>query len=276
MNKIPNLVMQNKEEIPILGYGTYILNLDDVYPSVLYALQSGYRMLDTAKWYNNEIYVGMAIKDSKVNRKDIFITSKVEDLGYDETINNVYETLNYFDTDYLDLVLIHWPTNNVFETYRALEDLVDKGVIKSIGVSNFHEELCEELLKVCRIKPQVNQIETHIYFQEVKMNKYLNKKKILHESWAPFAEGYMDMLHDEVLIDIGKKYKKSPAQVILRFLIQKNIIVIPKSTNKDHIKENLEVFDFELDKDDIKKIEELDRKEQYSSFPTNMKVETYY
>ena len=276
MNKIPNLVMQNKEEIPILGYGTYILNLDDVYPSVLYALQSGYRMLDTAKWYNNEIYVGMAIKDSKVNRKDIFITSKVEDLGYDETINNVYETLNYFDTDYLDLVLIHWPTNNVFETYRALEDLVDKGVIKSIGVSNFHEELCEELLKVCRIKPQVNQIETHIYFQEVKMNKYLNKKKILHESWAPFAEGYMDMLHDEVLIDIGKKYKKSPAQVILRFLIQKNIIVIPKSTNKDHIKENLEVFDFELDKDDIKRIEALDRKEQYSSFPTNMKVETYY
>ena len=276
MNKIPNIVMQNKEKIPILGYGTYILRLEDVYPSVLYALKSGYRMLDTAKWYNNEELVGRAIKDSGVDRKDIFITSKIEDLGYNQTINGVFDTLNKFNTDYLDLVLIHWPTNNVLETYRALEYLVNQGVIKSIGVSNFHEELCEELLKVCKIKPQVNQIETHIYFQEVKMNKYLKKKKIIHESWAPFAEGYMNMLHDKVLIDIGKKHKKSVAQVILRFFIQKNIVVIPKSTNKSHIKENLEVFDFELDKEDIKRIESLDRKQQYSSFPSNMKVETYY
>ena len=149
MNTLPNIVMQNKEKIPILGYGTYILRLEDVYPSVLYALKSGYRMLDTAKWYNNEELVGRAIKDSGVDRKDIFITSKIEDLGYNQTINGVFDTLNKFNTDYLDLVLIHWPTNNVLETYRALEYLVNQGIIKSIGVSNFHEELCEELLKVC-------------------------------------------------------------------------------------------------------------------------------
>jgi diketogulonate reductase-like aldo/keto reductase len=274
--KIPSLVMQNKEKIPILGFGTYFLRLEDVYSSVLCALESGYRMLDTAKWYNNEEIVGRAIIDSKIPREELFITSKIEDVGYDQTINGVLDTLNKFNTDYLDLVLIHWPTNNVFDTYKALEDLVDKGIIKSIGISNFHEKLCDELLKVCRIKPQINQIETHIYFQEVKMNKYLKSKKIIHESWAPFAEGYMNMLYDDVLLDIGKKYNKSAAQVILRFFIQKDIVVIPKSTNKDHIKENLEVFDFELDNQDIKRIELLDRKQQYSSFPINMKEETNY
>lgn len=274
--KIPNLVMENNEKIPILGFGTYFLNLDDVYSSVLCALESGYRMLDTAKWYNNEEIVGRAIMDSKIPREELFITSKIEDLGYEGTINGVIDTLKKFNTDYLDLVLIHWPTNNVLSTYKALEFLANKGIIKSIGISNFHQELCEELLKVCKIKPQVNQIETHIYFQEVKMNNYLKSKNILHESWAPFAEGYMNMLYDDTLKEIAKKYNKSTAQIILRFFVQKDIIVIPKSTNKDHIKENLEIFDFELDLEDIKKIEKLDRKQQYSTFPPNMKVETYY
>jgi diketogulonate reductase-like aldo/keto reductase len=184
--------------------------------------------------------------------------------------------MNILDTTYLDLVLLHWPYNNIKECYKALEDLYNAGTVKAIGVSNFDEILLEDLYNNSRFKPMLNQVETHIYFQEKKMNKYLQEKEIAHESWAPFAEGYLNMLEDENLKIIAKKYNKSVAQIILRFLIQKNIIVIPKSTNKNHIKENINIFDFELDEKDIKTIELLDKKTQYSNWPQNMKIETEY
>ena len=276
---IPNIKFENGNEMPMIGFGTYMLkDANTIYHSIICALQSGYRMLDTAKWYNNESIVGDAIRDSGVARKDIFITSKQMSEGYEKTIQNVEDTLNKFHTKYLDLVLVHWPTEEQItkETYRALEDLLDQGLIKSIGISNYNQEQCERILNECRIKPQVNQIETHVYFQENKMNEYLNKHNIIHESWAPFAEGYLDMLKDETLIRIGKKYNKTPAQIALRFLIERNIIVIPKSNNPDHIKENLEIFDFKLDKQDMEDIIKIDRKQLYSGWPQNMQVETKY
>ena len=277
--KIPTIKFENGEEMPMIGFGTYMLvDGNRMYHSILCALKSGYKMLDTAKWYNNEHIVGDAIRDSGVDRKDLFITSKQMTNTYEITINNVLDTLNKFHTDYLDLVLVHWPTTPELnkETYRALEDLVEKGIIKSIGISNYHQELCEELLKECRIKPQVNQIETHVYFQEDKMNEYLTKNNIVHESWAPFCEGYLGLLQDKTLEEIGKKYNKSIAQVALRYLVQKNIVVIPKSNEPDHIEENLKIFDFELNEEDMKTIKKLDRKALYSGWPSNMQQETKY
>jgi len=276
---IPTIKLENGNEMPILGFGTYMLcDSTKMYESILCALKSGYKMLDTAKWYNNEHIVGDAIRDSGIRREDLFITSKQMTNTYEETIKNVEDTLNKFHTNYLDLVLIHWPTQKNLnkETYRALEDLVDKGIIKSIGISNYNQEQCEELLKECRIKPQVNQIETHVYFQENKMNEYLKNNNIVHESWAPFCEGYLGLLQDKKLEEIGNKYNKTIAQIALRFLLERNIIVIPKSTNIDHIKENLEIFDFKLNKEDFEEIVKLDKKALYSGWPENMKVETKY
>ena len=263
-------------EMPMIGFGTYFINIKDTYTSVLWALKSGYRLIDSAKWYQNEIEVGKAIRDSKIKREELFIISKVEAKTYSETIDAVKETLQLMELDYLDLVLIHWPTGKLLDTYKALEDLYDQGLIKAIGLSNFHEDLCDFIIHNSRIKPVLNQVETHIYFQEKKMHKYLKKNHMIHQSWSPFAEGYMDMLKDKTLEKIANKYHKSVAQIILRFLIQKNIVVIPKSTNPIHITENINIFDFELEKDDMKIIEKLDRKEQYSKWPYNMIVETYY
>lgn len=271
-----HVILNNGYKMPIIGFGTYFPTHEYTEEAVYNALCLGYKMLDTAKWYNNETIVGKAIKRSGILRSDIFITCKIECGSYDDTIKNVYDSLDKLGTDYFDLILIHWPTNDYLETYRALEDLYVKGIAKCIGVSNFNEKLCTYLLSVCRIKPQVNQIETNVYFQELKMNSYLNRVGIQHEGWATFCEGYCDMFKDKTLIDIGNKYNKSPAQVALRFFIQKNIIVLPRSHNINHIKENLEVFDFNLDDHDMKTIESLDKKRQYSGWPQTMLEETYY
>ena len=162
------------------------------------------------------------------------------------------------------------------DTYKALEYLYENKKVKAIGISNFNEELCEILLKNCKIKPQVNQIETHIYFQEKKMNKYLKEKNICHEAWSPCAEGLLNLFEDETIKEISKKYKKTTAQIMLKFFIQKEIVVIPRSTNIEHIKENINVFDFKLEENDIKKIEKIDKRQQLSGWPSYMEVETKY
>lgn len=268
--------LNNGVEIPMLGFGTYFINVSDTYDAVYTALKNGYRLLDTAKWYVNETEVARAIKDSGINRKDLFITCKVESKGFINTIRDIEDTLNKLDTDYLDLILIHWPEGNVLETYNALEEMYEKGFARAIGLSNFNEELTDYIISNCKIKPQVNQIETHIYFQEKKMHEYLLKKDICHESWSPFAEGTLDVFNDQVICKIAKKYNKKASQIMLKYFIQKNIVVIPRSTNYEHIKENLEVFDFEIDNEDMQLIEQLDKRKQLSEWPQIMKCETKY
>ena len=274
--KIPTIRLRNGEEMPMFGFGTYFTDNSKCMDSVLCALKSGYRMLDTAAWYNNIELVAEAIKKSKIKRENIYITYKVLPGKYQDIVDDVFKTMDILDTTYLDLVLIHWPYQNVMDSYHALEDLYNAGIVKAIGVSNYDHILLEKVIKLARFKPAVNQIETHIYFQETKMHKYLEEKDIVHESWAPFAEGYLGLLEDKKISEIAKKYNKTNAQIILRFLIQKNIVVIPKSTNKNHIKENIKIFDFELEEKDMKKIEKLDKKQQYSNWPDNMAIETIY
>lgn len=275
--------LNNGIEMPLIGFGTYFgTNMEEVNKtkeSIEYALKNGYRLLDTAKWYNNEEIVGEAIRNSEIKREELFITSKIECKGFIETLKNVEDTLKKLNTEYLDLILIHWPEGtieNIIETYKALEELYKLKIAKSIGISNFNEELCEIILNNCKITPQVNQIETHIYFQEKKMNKYLNEKNICHQSWSTFGEGLINIFEDETIKNIAKKYEKSPSQIMLKFFIQKNISVLPRSTNKEHIKENINVFDFKLKKEDIEKIEKLDKKMQVSGWPGIMKTETKY
>ena len=270
------VTLNNGVKMPILGFGTYFPNLVETEESVYCALMNGYRHLDTARWYKNEDLVANAIRRSGVKREELFITGKVESNGYERTKKDILTTMNDLGVDYLDLLLIHWPSGNDLDTYRCLEEFYREGKVRAIGLSNFNQRQCEEIISHCEIFPQVNQIETHIYFQEDKMHSFLQKVNIYHESWAPFAEGYMGMLEDETLLKIAKKYKKNVAQVILRFLIQQNIIVIPKSTKEGHIKENLDIFDFELSQEDFDRIRSLDRKEQYSPFPLCMKEETNY
>ena len=262
--------------MPVLGYGTYYASPTDTEKNVSNAIKCGYRHFDTAKWYCNERQVASAIKKSKIKREKFFITGKVESKGYTETLKEIEESMNNLDIEYYDLLLIHWPSNDILGTYRALEETYLNGRAKAIGLSNFNEDECNYIIENAKVYPQVNQIETHIYFQEDKMNKFLNKKNIQHESWAPFAEGYMGMLKDKTLVEISKKYNKSVAQLILRYLIQKDIIVIPKTTKVKHMKENIDVFDFQISNNDMQRIKALDRKEQYSSFPPSMKKETYY
>lgn len=274
--KIPTKRLRNGEEMPMIGFGTYFIDIANCEEAVKNALKSGYRMLDMAAWYNNTCQVAEAIKKSKVKREDIYITYKVLPSRYQDIVDDVFKTMDILDTTYLDLVLLHWPYGNVYEQYKALEDLYNAGIVKAIGVSNYDHILLDKLLNCCKFKPMVDQIETHIYFQETKMKSYLDAKEIVHESWSPFAEGYLGILQDETIAEIAKKYNKTSAQVILRFLIEKDMVVIPKSINKDHIKENIKIFDFKLDEEDIKKIEKLDRKKQYSSWPENMAIETIY
>ena len=270
------VTLRNKVKMPLLGFGTYFPRVADTKDAVCTALKNGYRSLDTAKWYVNEKEVAKAIKDSGVKREDLFITCKVEANGYFKTMNDIYDTLYRLDTTYLDLILIHWPTENMLEAYKALETMYDRGIARAIGISNFNEELCDYLLSNCRIKPHVNQIETHLYFQEKKMHKYLKSKRICHESWSPLAEGKLDLLKDETVLELAKKYKKKPSQILLRFLIQNNIVVIPRSQDENHIKENFNVFDFEIDDKDMKKLSKLDKRQQLSGWPKIMASETKY
>lgn len=273
-----NVKLNNGLSMPILGFGTYFPNINDTEEAVFCALMLGYRHLDTARWYRNEGYVRRAIERSGVEREKLFITGKVESNGYRRVLYDTFITMRNLGVEYLDLLLLHWPNGAKVDlsSYRALEYLYKSGKVKAIGLSNFNSMQCDFILKNCGIKPQVNQIETHVYFQQKKMSKYLNDNDICHESWAPFAEGYMGMLEDAILLSIAEKHNKSVAQVILRYFLQKKIVIIPKSTKPLHIKENVDIFDFKLDSDDMKKIEKLDKKQMYSKFPTSMVEETKY
>lgn len=253
--------LNNKIKMPILGYGVYQTPLEQTKKAVLDAIEIGYRSIDTAQAYNNEEGVGEAILESGLAREEFFITTKVwiSNAGYKKAKKSIDESLNKLKTDYIDLLLIHQPFGDYYGTYRAMEEAYEEGKLRAIGVSNFSIDRFIDLQHFAKIKPAINQIETHVFQQQKESKKYLNKYNCQLESWGPFAEGKNNYFKNKTLNKIGKNYGKSAAQVALRFLIQSNVIVIPKSVHKERMKENFNVFDFKLNSEEMKEIENLDK-----------------
>lgn len=256
------VTLSNGVKMPILGYGVYQVTKDECERCVLDALEVGYRSIDTAQSYFNEEEVGSAMKKSGIPREEIFLTSKVwvEHCGYEKTKKSVEESLRKLQTDYLDLMLLHQPFNDYYGAYRALEDLYDEGKLRAIGVSNFYPDRLVDLASFTRIPPMVNQIETHVLNQRTEDHEWMGKYHVAHEAWAPFGEGRGGLFDNEVLKQIGKKYGKTTAQVMLRWNIQRGVIVLPKSAHKERMIQNLDVFDFTLTDEDMNAIAGLDTK----------------
>lgn len=254
------ITLANGLKIPVLGYGVYQVTKDECERCVLDALDAGYRLIDTAQSYFNEEEVGSAIRKSGVRREDIFLTSKVwiEHYGYDECRKSVLESLEKLQTDYADLFLLHQPFADYYGAWRALEDLYDEGRLKSIGISNFYPDRMIDIASFSRIRPMVNQVETHPLNQQTKAKEYMDKYGVQIEAWAPFGEGRGGLFENAVLAEIGSKYGKTTAQVMLRWNIQRGVVVLPKSTHKERMIQNFDVFDFVLSGEDMQKIASLD------------------
>jgi len=255
------IVLNNGVEMPILGFGVFqIEDLAECERSVRDAIDVGYRLIDTAASYGNEEAVGNAIRASGVPRNELFVTTKlwIADTGYEKTKRAFDRSLKRLQLDYLDLYLIHQPYGDVFSSWRAMEELYREGRIKAIGVSNFHPDRVMDFIVHNEVVPAVDQIETHPFHQQVETQKFLTENNIQIESWGPFAEGKNNIFRNEVLVSIADKHGKSVAQVILRWLTQQDIIVIPKSVRKDRMAENFDIFDFELAQEDMHAIRRLD------------------
>jgi 2,5-diketo-D-gluconate reductase A len=253
--------LNNGIEMPILGFGVFqVKDLEECERSVVDAIQTGYRLIDTAQSYENEEAVGKAIKRSGVARKDLFITTKlwIQSNGYEGTRKAFENSLKKLQLDYLDLYLIHQPFGDVYGEWSAMQELYKEGRVRAIGVSNFHPDRLIDLIVHNEIIPAVNQIETHPFHQQVETQKFLQENKVQIESWGPFAEGKNNLFHNELLASIGKKYNKSIAQVVIRWLTQRGIVAIPKSVRKERMEENFNIFDFELSSEDMEAIITLD------------------
>lgn len=260
------VTLYNGVKMPIVGYGVYQVSKEECERCVMDALSVGYRSIDTAQSYFNEEQVGNALVKSEIPRKDIFLTTKVwvEHYGYDEAKKSVLESMRKLQTEYLDLVLLHQPFSDYYGAYRALEDLYNAGKLRAIGVSNFYPDRLVDIASFSRVKPMVNQVETHPFNQQVDAKRWADKYGIQLEAWAPFGEGRGGLFENPVLVQIAEKYNKTTAQIILRWHIQRGVVVIPKSTHKARMEENLQVFDFVLEPEDINQISALDKKQ--SSF----------
>lgn len=260
------VTLSNGVKMPILGYGVYQVTQDECERCVLDALKVGYRSIDTAQSYFNEEQVGSAIQKSGVAREDIFLTTKVwiEHYGYEQAKASVLESMRKLRTDYLDLVLLHQPFADAYGTWRALEELYDGGKIRAIGISNFYVDRMVDFASFNRIRPMVNQVETHIFNQQKTAKEWAGKYGVQLEAWAPFGEGRGGTFENPVIVEIAAKYGKTPAQVMLRWHMQRGIVVIPKSTHIERMEENFNVFDFTLSAEDMETIAALDKAE--SSF----------
>ena len=257
------IALRNGVKMPILGYGVYQIPQDICERCVLDALQAGYRALDTAQSYFNEEQVGSAIEKSGIPREEIFLTTKVwiEHYGYEQAKASVLESMRKLRTDYLDLVLLHQPFADYYGAYRALEDLYEAGKLRAIGISNFYPDRMVDIASFARIRPLVNQIEVHPLHQQAEAKQWLDKYGIQMEAWAPFGEGRGGLFTNPALTQIGAKYGKTAAQVMLRWHIQRGIAVIPKSTHIERMRENLEVFDFALTREDMAAVAALDQRQ---------------
>lgn len=255
--------LNNGVEMPILGYGVYQITPEECERCVMDAINVGYRLIDTAQAYFNEQQVGNAIHKSGVLREELFITTKIwiTNAGEKQATESINESLHKLQTDYIDLLLIHQPFGDYYGTYRAMEQAYKSGKVRAIGVSNFYPDRFIDLAEHMEIKPAINQVETHVFNQQIKPQKIMQKYGTQIMSWGSFAEGRNNLFTNGTLQTIGQKYGKSVAQVALRFLIQRNVVVIPKSTHVERMKENLDVFDFHLSDDDMSVIIAMDQEE---------------
>lgn len=259
-----NITLNNGVELPILGFGVFqIADPIECEQSVLDALATGYRLIDTAASYQNEGAVGKAIRKSGVPRDHIFLTTKlwIQDTGYEKTKVAFEKSLKRLNVDYLDLYLIHQPFGDVHGSWRGMEELYKEGKTRAIGISNFHPDRVVDLMAFHEVVPAVNQIETHPFHQQIETQKFLAENGIQIESWGPFAEGRNGLFSNELLASIGAKHHKSIAQIVLRWLIQRGVVSIQKSVKKERMAENFDVFNFQLSPEDMKLIETLDQKQ---------------
>jgi len=265
--------LSNGVEIPYLGFGVFLVNdPTECEQSVLSAIKNGYQSIDTATRYENEEFVGNAIKSAGVPREELFITTKVwvTDFGYEETKKAFHESLKKLQLDYLDLYLIHWAAPGFEETWRALEDLYEEGLVRAIGVCNFQIHHFEKLAETARITPMLNQVETHPLFQQVELRNYMAQHNIAHEAWAPLGQGKNGLFDLPALAAIAKKHNKTVAQIILRWHLERDTIIIPKSVHEHRIMENADLFDFTLDAEDIKTIASLDTNQRSFGNPDDI------
>ena len=269
------MLLSNGVKIPSIGFGTYKSGDDEETAKIIKnALNLGYKMIDTASFYNNEVGIGNGIKESGIDRKDIFIVTKLwnDDHGYENTIEAFNKSLNKLQVDYIDLYLIHWPNKLNAETWRAFEHLYETGKVKAIGVCNFKVEHLEELKKTAKIMPMVNQVEIHPFSTKNNIINYCKDNNIKVVAWSPISRGRV--LSNDLMIDLSQKYKKSIVQIVLRWHMQKGVIPIPKSSNENRIKENIDIFDFEISSEDMKAIDSLD--EGYDMSVTTPPLNTIY
>lgn len=255
--------LNNGVRMPMLGYGVYQVSNAECERCVLDAISVGYRAIDTAQSYGNEEAVGSAVQRCGVPRDELFLTTKVwiSNAGYEAAKDSIDRSLQKLRTDYIDLLLIHQPFGDYYGTYRAMEEAYKAGKLRAIGVSNFYPDRLIDLCQFVEVTPAVNQVETHVFQQQKTAHEYMEKYGVQHESWGPFAEGRKDFFSNPVLTEIGRKYGKSSAQTALRFLLQSNVVVIPKSTHKERMAQNIDVFDFTLSEADMEAIRKLDEGE---------------
>lgn len=254
------VTLNNGVEMPKLGYGVYQVTPEDCVRCVEDAIHAGYRLIDTAQSYDNEYEVGRAVKESGARRSDIFLTTKIwmTNSGYEKASRSIDDSLRRLQMDYIDLLLIHQPFGDYYGTYRAMEDAYKEGKLRAIGVSNFFGDRLIDLCHNVEVIPAVNQVETHLFHQQRALHDIMKRYGIVHEAWGPFAEGRKDFFINPVLVEIGAAHHKSAAQAALRFLLQKDIVVIPKTTHKDRMAQNLDVFDFSLTDDEMNRLETYD------------------
>ena len=264
------LKLNNDITMPALGFGTFMLAGEICEEAVAAAIQVGYRMIDTAEAYGNEAAVGNGIAKSGIDRKELFLVTKVNYKSYENVRETVEQSLKNLQTDYIDLLLLHWPFANYYNAWRELEKLYQEGKIRAIGVSNFEPAQLVDLIAYNKVVPAVDQIETNLYCQRSAERKWLDKKNVAHMAYAPLGQGNRnEMFTEPEVVALAKKYNKKPSQILLRFLTQKGIIVIPRSTKPEHIRENFDIFDFSLTDDEIKKLTELDQKTAMIGNPNN-------
>lgn len=255
--------LNNGVKMPRLGYGVYQVTSEECERCVLDAISVGYRTIDTAQSYGNEDAVGSAVQKSGVPRDELFLTTKIwiSNAGYEKAKSSINSSLQRLKTDYIDLLLIHQPFGDYYGAYRAMEEAYKAGKLRAIGVSNFYPDRLIDLCQFARVTPAVNQVETHVFHQQKTAHEYMKKYGVQHESWGPFAEGRKDFFSNPVLTEIGAKYGKTSAQTALRFLLQSDVVVIPKSTHKERMAQNIDVFDFTLSDEDMQSIAALDEGE---------------
>ena len=256
------LTLNNGVRMPLVGFGTFMLGGETCVNSVSAAIQSGYRMIDTAEAYGNEKAVGEGIKLSGIDRRELFLVTKVNFSSYEHAKQTVMQSLDYLQTDYIDLLLLHWPFANYYAAWRVLEKLYAEGKARAIGVSNFEPDRLIDLIAYNNVVPAVNQIETNLYCQRNAERSWMDKKQVAHMAYAPLGQGSRNEMYAEpVVLALAEKYGKTPAQIMLRFMTQRGIAVIPRSTKPEHIKENLDLFSFSLTADEMDQLSALDRKE---------------